>query len=155
MTVRWHNFKSWWVCCIMPFVLHHFWHIFFPRKENNKQVKQLKSCCKYIYNAERIIYHGLILVLNDFCFSRHSKICYKWITLSGITFDTSSHKLASRHSELFKVLNSSCFLHQKHDIRLVIFNSLQVTYTVKWGTSCWMSYIIVSDVAQDKVIFFS
>ena len=83
---------------------------YFPRKEDNKQDKQLKPCC--IHNVVWIMYHGLI---NYFFFSRHWKICFKWKTLSRITSDTPSDKLALKHSEYFKMLNSCCFLLQKRD----------------------------------------
>ena len=106
----WHNFKGQWVCCIMPFVLHHIQHIFFPRKVDNMQDKQLKPCC--MYNAVGVMYHKI----NYFCFSRHSKICFRWKTLFRITSDTPLDKLALKHSEFSKVLNGCCFLHQKHDM---------------------------------------
>ena len=79
---------------------------FFSRKVDNRQEKQLKPCC--MYNAVGVMYHKI----NYFCFSRHSKICFRWKTLFRITSDTPLDKLALKHSEFSKVLNGCCFLHQ-------------------------------------------
>ena len=129
----------------------------------NWQEKELKPFCSN--NAEGLKY--VVLMNKLFLLSRPRNMYFKWNSVSRVTSDIPSDKLAlKRLKKKKKKPNSWLFFSfpQKkkksqtvavffiRNTSPVIFNRLEVTLTVKSDTPWWMSRIIVLDVAQHKAI---